>query len=261
MPKFSANLTMLFGEVSFEERFAASKAAGFQFVEYMFPYDYPAQDLVAHLEKNGQQQVLFNLPAGNWAAGDRGIAVDAGRTEEFRQGVDTAVEYAQSLNVDLINCLVGKSIEGVEYDKQWNVLVENLSYAAEKLAADHRTLLIEMINTYDIPGFFLSTTRQALKLIDDVKAKNLKIQYDVYHMQRMEGNLLPTIEEYLEHIGHIQIADNPGRHQPGTGEINYRFLLDALDRIGYKGYVGLEYVPAPDTTASLDWLKNLGFQL
>jgi hydroxypyruvate isomerase len=261
MPKFSANLTMLFGEVSFEARFAASKAAGFQFVEYMFPYDYPAPDLVAHLEKNGQRQVLFNLPAGDWAAGDRGIAVDAGRTEEFRRGVDSAVEYAQSLNVDLINCLVGKSIEGVDSGKQWNVLVDNLAYAAEKLAAANRTLLIEMINTYDIPGFFLSTTRQALKLIDDVKAVNLKIQYDVYHMQRMEGNLLPTIEANLEHIAHIQIADNPGRHQPGTGEINYRFLLEALDRIGYKGYVGLEYVPEPDTTASLGWLKDLGFQL
>lgn len=261
MPKFSANLTMLFGEVSFEERFAASKAAGFQFVEYMFPYDYQAQDLVAHLEKNGQRQVLFNLPAGNWAAGDRGIAVDAGRKEEFRRGVDRAVQYAQSLSVDLINCLVGKSIEGMDFDKQWNVLVDNLSYAAEKLAEANRTLLIEMINTYDIPGFFLSTTRQALRLIDDVKADNLKIQYDVYHMQRMEGNLLPTIEANLGHIGHIQIADNPGRHQPGTGEINYRFLLEALDRIGYEGYVGLEYVPDPNTMASLGWLRELGFQL
>ncbi len=261
MPKFSANLTMLFNEVSFEERFAASKAAGFQFVEYMFPYDYPAQDLAAHLKKNGQKQVLFNLPAGNWAAGDRGVAVDAGRIEEFRRGVDAAVEYAAALDVDLINCLVGKAIDGADNDTQWKVLVDNLAYAAEKLAAADRTLLIEMINTYDIPGFFLSTTRQALNLMDDVKANNLKIQYDVYHMQRMEGNLMPTIEENLDHIGHIQIADNPGRHQPGTGEINYRFLLDALDRIGYNGYVGLEYVPEPDTTASLDWLKDLGFHL
>ena len=261
MPKFSANLTMLFNEVSFEERFAASKAAGFQFVEYMFPYDYPAHELAAHLEKNEQKQVLFNLPAGNWAAGDRGIAVDAGRIEEFRRGVDAAVEYAAALNIDLINGLVGKAVVAADNDTQWKVLVDNLAYAAEKLAVADRTLLIEMINTYDIPGFFLSTTRQALNLIDDVKAKNLKIQYDVYHMQRMEGNLLPTIEENLEHIGHIQIADNPGRHQPGTGEINYRFLLDALDRIGYNGYVGLEYVPEPDTTASLDWLKDLGYHL
>jgi len=260
MPKFSANLTMLFGEISFEERFAASKTAGFQFVEYLFPYDYTAQDLAAHLEKNAQKQVLFNLPAGDWAGGDRGIAVDPGRTAEFRQGVESALAYAKALDVDRINCLVGKTLDGVDPDKQWKALVENLAYAAEKLAADNRTLLIEMINTFDIPGFFLTTTQQGLKLIDDVKAKNLKIQYDVYHMQRMEGNLLPTIEENLGHIGHIQIADTPGRHQPGTGEINYRFLLNSLDRIGYKGYVGLEYIPEPDTAASLGWLADLGFQ-
>ena len=204
--------------------------------------------------------MLFNLPAGNWASGDRGIALDAGRIEEFRRGVETAVEYARILNVDLINCLVGKSIAGAADDQQWSVLVDNLSYAAEKLAAANRTLLVEMINTYDIPGFFLNNTRQALRLIDDVKVGNVKIQYDVYHMQRMEGNLLPTIVENLEKIGHIQIADNPGRHQPGTGEINYRFLLDALDRIGYKGYVGLEYIPEPDTATSLGWFKTLGFQ-
>ena len=261
MPKFSVNLTMLFGEVSFEERFSASKQAGFQFVEYMFPYDYKAQDLSDYLKNNDQQQVLFNLPAGNWGEGDRGIAGNPARIEEFRQGVDQALEYAPVLDVECINCLVGKQIEGVSKDEQWKVLVENLAYAAEKFKADNRILLIEPINTFDIPGFLLSTTQDALNVINDVKASNIKIQYDVYHMQKMEGNLVSTIEANLQHIAHIQVADNPGRHQPGTGEINYRFLLDELDRMGYEGYVGLEYIPDPDTTTSLGWLKELGFSL
>ena len=261
MPKFSANLTMLFGEVSFEKRFTASSEAGFKFVEYLFPYDYPAQDLFEHLQQNGLKQVLFNLPAGNWAEGDRGIACHPGRIEEFRAGVDSALEYARILDVERINCLVGKGSPGADLSEQWKVLVDNLAYAADKLVADNRMLLVEPINIFDIPGFFLSTTRDGLKLLKDVNAANLKIQYDVYHMQRMEGNLLPTIEANLEQIGHIQIADNPGRHQPGTGEINYRFLLEALDRMGYQGYVGLEYIPEPDTTASLGWINKLGFEL
>jgi len=260
MPKFSANLSMLFGEVAFQERFAAGREAGFEFVEYMFPYDFPAGDLLARLEKNGLKQVLFNLPAGDWGAGDRGIAVDPDRIGEFQEGVAQAIDYARTLKVDLINCLVGKQIDGIDHARQWRVLVENLGHAAEKLAADNRVLLIEPINRFDIPGFFLSTTRDAVRLIQDTGAENLKIQYDVYHMQRMEGNLLPTIEANLGHIGHIQIADNPGRHQPGTGEINYRFLLNALDRIGYKGYVGLEYIPQPDTKGSLGWLKEFGYE-
>jgi hydroxypyruvate isomerase len=261
MPKFAANLTMLFTESAFNDRFSASKSAGFQFVEYMFPYDYPALDLAERLRANAQKQVLFNLPAGNWAAGDRGIALDAGRTDEFRRGVELAAEYAGVLKVQRINCLVGKTIGGVSPEQQRKVLIENLAYAADRFAAENRILIIEPINTFDIPGFFLSTTRQAIELIGDVKAKNLKIQYDVYHMQRMEGNLLPTIEKNLEHIGHIQIADNPGRHQPGSGEINYRFLLHALDRIGYQGFVGLEYIPKPDTTGSLGWIAEFGFKL
>jgi hydroxypyruvate isomerase len=250
---------MLFGEVTFEERFAASKEAGFRYVEYMFPYDYKADDLSSHLEKNDLQQILFNLPAGNWADGERGIAGNTNRIDEFRQGVEEALEYAKTLNVDLINCLVGKQIEGVSQAEQWKVLIENLAYAAEKLAYDNRTLLIEPINTVDMPGFLLSTTQDGLNAINDVRASNLKIQYDVYHMQKMEGNLATTIEANLEHIGHIQIADNPGRHQPGTGEINYKYLLEAIDKMGYQGYVGLEYIPDPDTKTSLGWFETLGF--
>jgi hydroxypyruvate isomerase len=261
MPKFSINVTMLFTEIGFEERFAASKEAGFQFVEYMFPYDYDAAALAGQLKDNGLEQVLFNLPAGNWADGERGIAVNPDRVAEFRSGADRAAEYARVLNVERINCLVGKQLDGVPHQNQWKTLVDNLAYAADKLASDNRTLLIEPINFYDIPGFFLNTTKQSLELIADVQAPNLKIQYDVYHMQKMEGNLVPTMETHLEHIGHIQVADNPGRNQPGTGEINYPFVLNALDRMGYDGYVGLEYVPDPDTKSSLAWIQDLGFAL
>lgn len=261
MPRFSINLSMLFGERPFLERFAAAGEAGFRYVEYMFPYEHPAQTLKDLLEQNGLKQVLFNLPAGDWGAGDRGIAADPNRADEFRRGVDRALEYAEVLGVERINCLVGKRIEGVPCEEQWQVLVRNLTYATERLAREKRMLLVEPINTYDIPGFFLSTSREALKLLDEVAADNLKLQYDVYHMQKMEGNLTDTIRGNLERIGHIQIADVPGRHQPGTGELNYRFLLDELDRMGYSGFVGLEYIPAPDTVSSLGWVQELGFTL
>lgn len=261
MPRFSINLSMLFGERPFLERFAAVGEAGFKYVEYMFPYEHPAQSLRDLLEQNGLKQVLFNLPAGDWGAGDRGIAADPNRADEFRQGVDRALEYAEVLGVERINCLVGKCVKGVSREEQWQVLVRNLGYAAERLAREKRMLLVEPINTYDVPGFFLSTSRDALRLLDEIAADNLKLQYDVYHLQKMEGNLTDTIKGNLERIGHIQIADVPGRHQPGTGELNYRFLLEELDRMGYSGFVGLEYIPAPDTVSSLGWVQELGFTL
>lgn len=261
MPKFCANLTMLFTEVPFEDRFSEAKAAGLKFVEYLFPYSYETDDLIQRLESNGLKQILFNLPAGDWEGGDRGIAGDPNRVDEFRQGVDQALTYAKALGVDRLNCLVGKEKEGVSLADQQKTMVENIAYAAGKLAAEGLTLVLEPINTFDIPGFLLKTTQDALNIVNDVKADNLKIQYDVYHMQKMEGNLVPTIESYLDHIGHIQIADNPGRHQPGTGEINYPFVLNSLDRLGYQGYVGMEYIPDPDTKTSLNWVKDLGFEL
>ena len=261
MPKFSVNLNFLFGEYPFLKRFDACKEAGFQLVEYMFPYEHPAQTLQSLLEQNKLKQVLFNLPAGDWGKGDRGIATDPKRVDEFCKGVDQALGYARVLGVERINCLVGKLIDGVSYEEQWQLLVQNLRYAATKLAEDKRTLLIEPLNTYDLPSFFLSTTQDGLKLLDEVDADNLKLQYDVYHMSKMEGNLTETINSNLQKIGHIQIADNPGRHQPGSGEINYRFLLNELDRMGYDGYVGLEYIPTPDTDSSLNWIKELGFTL
>ena len=256
MPNFSANLTMLFGEHVFTKRFEACKKAGFSSVEYLFPYDYTAQRLRDLLRKYGLKQVLFNLPAGDWEAGDRGIAVDPDRTEEFRKGVGQALVYARELGVQRINCLAGKRIEGISYEKQWQTLVNNLRYAAGKTAEENRIVLVEPINTFDIPGFFLTTTREGLTLLNEVGAENLKLQYDVYHMQKMEGNLVDTIRKNLYRIGHIQIADNPGRHQPGTGEINYHFLLNEIDRMGYEGFIGLEYIPKPDTLSSLKWMED-----
>jgi hydroxypyruvate isomerase len=259
MPKFSANLSFLFNEHPFLERFKAAAEAGFRSVEYMFPYDYPAEALKGALEENALQQVLFNLPSGDWQAGERGIAAHPGRQEEFREGVARALAYARVLNVARINCLAGKRLDGVTYEEQWRVLVENLRYAASELAAEGRTLLVEAVNTFDIPNAFLHATKEASRLLDEVGAKNLKLQHDVYHMQRMEGNLTETIRSNFDGIGHIQIADVPGRHQPGSGEINYRFLLKVLDEMGYDGFVGLEYVPEPDTTSSFDWMREQGF--
>lgn len=261
MPTFSANITMLFSELPFLDRFAVCREAGFRYVEYMFPYEYDPLMLQGHLEQNSLQQVLFNLPAGNWDAGDRGVAVDPNRVEEFRRGVEEALEYAEVLGASQVNCLVGKCHEGVPYERQWRVLVDNLRYASERFARKGRVLLIEPLNTYDIPSFFLSTTKEGLRLVDEVGTENLKLQYDVYHMQKMEGNLTETIQSNLARIGHIQIADNPGRHEPGTGEINFRFLLNQLDRMGYGGFVGLEYIPTPDTSTSLEWVRQLGFSL
>jgi hydroxypyruvate isomerase len=261
MPRFSANLTFLFNDLPFLDRFPAAARAGFQYVEYMSPYEQPAPVLGGLLKENGLRQVLFNLPAGDWAAGDRGIAADPFRVEEFRKGVDRALEYAAALGVERVNCLAGKRLENVSHEEQWRVLGDNLRYAALRLSQQGRTLLVEPINHVDIPGFFLSTSKEGFRLIEEVGAANLQLQYDVYHMQRMEGELTQTIRTHMARIGHIQIADNPGRHQPGTGEINYRFLLGELDRLGYPGYVGLEYVPQPNTVESLAWVREHGFSL
>ena len=258
MPKFCVNLNFLFGEQDFLDRFAAAKEAGFDDIEFMFPYEYEAAAIAELLKKNNLKQVLFNLPAGDWDGGSRGIAANPARVDEFRSGVDNAIEYARVLNVDRINCLAGLAVEGISYEEQWQTLKENMTYASSRLAEDNRQLLIEAINTFDVPGFFIPTTADALRIMDEIDAPNIKLQYDVYHMQKMEGNLIETLTANLGRIGHIQIADVPGRHQPGTGEINYRFLLDQLDSLGYDGFVSLEYIPQPDTVSSLKWFSQLG---
>lgn len=257
MPRFAANLTMLFNEVPFLDRFEKAAAAGFTGVEYLFPYDFPVEELVAKLKANGLQQVLHNLPAGNWGAGERGIAILPDRVDEFRAGVDKAITYATALGSPQVNILAGIAPAGGERDVLHKTFVENLKFAAPKIKEAGLKLLIEPINTRDIPGFFLNYTKQAKAIIEEVGSDNLFIQYDIYHMQIMEGDLARTIEANLPQIAHIQLADNPGRFEPGTGEINYAFLFRHLDAIGYAGWVGCEYKPKGDTAAGLGWIKAL----
>ena len=257
MPKFAANLTLLFNEVPFMERFAAARAAGFEAVEYLFPYAYDKNDLAQALRANGLKQVLHNLPAGNWDTGERGIACHPDRVEEFRAGVDRAIDYAKALGCPQVNCLAGKVPAGVSREQAHATFVANLRFAADKLKKAGLRLLIELINSYDIPGFFLNTTAQAQSVIDEVGSDNLYIQYDIYHAQRMEGELAATVQKYLPRIAHIQLADNPGRNEPGTGEINYAFLFRHLDAIGYTGWIGCEYKPRTTTVEGLGWIKAL----
>ena len=220
MPRFSANLSMLFTEVDFMDRFTRAANAGFRAVEYMFPYPFDPQNLSDALRSNNLKQILFNLPAGDWDRGERGIAMLPDRQAEFREGVDKAIVYADALDCPLINCLVGRAPEGVPDTVTMDTLVSNLRYAADVFAEKGIKLLIESLNTRDIPGFYLSRTNDTLSLIKKVDRPNVYYQYDVYHMQVMEGNLVTTIRENVELIAHIQVADNPGRHEPGTGEIN-----------------------------------------
>ncbi|MDZ3992621.1 hydroxypyruvate isomerase [Pseudomonas sp. Teo4] len=256
MPRLAANLSMLFTEHDFLARFGAAASAGFSGVEYLFPYDFTAEQIWQQLEKHNLSQVLFNLPAGNWANGERGIACLPDRVEEFQSGVEKAIAYAKVLGNRQINCLAGIAPAGVDAELLEKTFVSNLKYAADKLKAAGIRLVMEMINTRDIPGFYLNTTKQALEIQAKVGSDNLFLQYDIYHMQIMEGDLARTMESNLQLINHIQLADNPGRHEPGTGEINYRFLFEHLDRIGYQGWVGAEYKPLTTTEAGLGWLKT-----
>ena len=255
MPRLAANLTMLFTELDVAQRFAAAAEAGFRGVEYQFPYHEDEAEFASALREHDLEMVLQNLPPGDWAAGERGIACHPERAEEFRDSVETAVASARALGCSQINCLAGIAPPGVAGSKLRATFVENLDYAAGRLAREGMHLLIEPINTRDVPGFFLSRSDQALAVIEEVGAANLKLQYDVYHMQIMQGDIVRTLEECLEHVGHVQIADNPGRHEPGTGELNFEFILDALDRMGYAGWVSCEYRPRAGTLEGLSWAR------
>lgn len=257
MPKFAANLTMLFNEVPFMDRFEQAAQAGFEAVEFLFPYDFAAEDIRAKLKGNKLALVLHNLPAGDWAAGERGIACHPNRVDEFRAGVAKAISYAKVLEVGQLNCLAGKLPDGVSAQQAHAVFVENLRFAAGELKKAGLRLLIEPINTFDIPGFFLSRTDQALAILKEVGADNLFIQYDIYHAQRMEGEIAVTLRDRLPQIGHLQLADNPGRNEPGTGELNYAFLFKHIDAIGYTGWIGCEYKPKAATVDGLGWRKSL----
>ncbi len=256
MPRFAANLTMLFTDVPFLDRFERAARTGFSSVEFLFPYPYATADIKARLQSNRLTLVLHNLPAGDWDAGERGIACLPDRVAEFRAGVAQAIAIGTALGVPQINCLAGKAPAGVDDALLRKTFVENLRYAAAALKEVGIKLLIEPINNYDIPGFWLNKTDKAISVIEEVGSDNLFLQYDIYHAQRYEGELAATMSKHLARIAHIQLADNPGRNEPGTGEIHYPFLFAHLDRIGYKGWIGCEYKPATTTEAGLGWLEQ-----
>ena len=257
MPKFNANLTMLFNEVPFLDRFQAAAGAGFKGVEFLFPYAFDKDAIAERLDQHGLVQVLHNLPAGDWDAGERGGACHPDRVGEFQDGVGRAIEYATALGCRQLNCLAGIAPAGVDAEKVHATFVANLRFAAARLEEAGIRLLVEPINTFDIPGFYLNRTAQAIALIEEVGSPNLWLQHDVYHMQRMEGELANTIARHLPRIAHMQIADTPGRHEPGTGEINYAWLFRFIDQLGYDGWIGCEYKPAAGTREGLGWIAAL----
>jgi hydroxypyruvate isomerase len=256
MPKFCANLGFLFTEHPFLDRFAASAKAGFSGVEFSQPYDYPAEQIAEIIDKNKLQQVLFNLPAGNWEAGERGIACLPDRVAEFQDGVGVAIAYAETLGNHLINCLAGLKPHGLSRDAAWENLVGNLRYAGTEMQKAGLTLLVEPINNFDMPGFLLNTSADAIRAIDETGDTEIKLQYDVYHMQRMEGEVSSTIERLLPRIGHFQCAGVPGRTEPDRGELNYAHVFGLIDRLGFEGWVGAEYRPVAGTEQGLGWMEK-----
>ena len=254
MPKFAANLSFLFADVPFPARFARAAAAGFQGVEYLFPYDYPAREIADWLRANELQQVLFNLPPGDWAAGERGLACLPHRQGEFAESVEQALDYAMLLDCERVHCMAGLRPPGVAEAELEATYIANLRYAADRLATIGAMVTIEPINSrIDMPGYWLDDMAKGFRLLAAVDRANVRLQYDVYHAQIMAGDLARTLAANIQHIGHVQIADNPGRHEPGTGEINYPYLFDCLDRLGYDGWVGCEYKPRGTTEAGLGW--------
>lgn len=258
MPKFAANLTMLFTELPVVERFAAARAAGFDAVEFLFPYNEDIDAIERALEQHDLKLILFNIPVGDFAAGERGIANDPGRIDDYRNGATMAADLAERYGTPQLNCLIGKRLDGIALEDQRRTLIENLRFAAAETEKRGVRLLVEPLNTIETPGFLIATARDGLDLIDEVGHDNLWLQFDVYHEQRMAGNLVATFREHVERIAHVQIADSPARNQPGTGEINYRYVLDEIDTTGYDGYVSLECIPSPDTTTALNQMKRAG---
>jgi hydroxypyruvate isomerase len=256
MPRFAANISMLYTEVPFLDRFERAAADGFDAVEFLFPYAFDAADIKARLATHKLDLVLFNTPAGDWDSGERGLACNPARIDAFRSGIALALDYAKALGVPRLHCMAGTAPAGVAADVLRRTYVDNLRYAAAELKQAGLDALIEPINHYDIPGYYLNTTAQALSVIEEAGAANLLLQYDIYHAQRTEGELAATMQKHLAKIGHMQLADNPGRHEPGSGEVNYMFLFEHMDRIGYKGHVGCEYNPQAGTAAGLGWLQR-----
>jgi hydroxypyruvate isomerase len=255
MPKFCANLSFLWTEVDFLARFEKAAQAGFRGVEFMLPYAYPAEQIAERLRQHTLEQVLHNLPVGDWDRGDRGIACLPDRVGEFQAGVGQGIAYAKALGCRQLNCLAGITPKGVSADKVERTLVDNLKFAAGALQKEGIRLLVEPINTIDIPGFHLNKSVQTLRVLDAVGSANAFLQYDIYHMQVMEGDLARSIRTHLKRIAHLQLADNPGRNEPGTGEIHYPNLFRFIDEAGYAGWIGCEYKPLKGTDAGIGWVK------
>ncbi len=257
MPKFCANLSFLFTDVPFPERFSRAASAGFGGVEFMSPYEYSEQDVASWLAAGGLELVLFNLPAGDWAAGDRGLACLPERQEEFRASVEQASSYALALNCSRLHCLAGLPGSSLPEALIRDTYVENLRYCADRFAETGRQVMIEPINSrVDMPGYWLDTPSKAFVLLKEIDRPNVRVQLDLYHAQIMAGDLMRTLEKHLPRIGHIQIADNPGRNEPGTGEINYPFIFRRLDELAYEGWVGCEYKPKAGTEEGLAWMAG-----
>jgi hydroxypyruvate isomerase len=253
MPRFAANLSMMFSELPFLDRFEAAAKAGFKAVEFLFPYEHPAAEIAAKLKAAGLQQVLFNAPPGDWTQGERGQAALPGRQAEFREGFRKALDYAAALSCPRIHVMSGLKPAGVPHDTMTAVLAENLAWAAEQAAPAGVKPVIEPINHRDIPGFFLNTTDQAAAIIDAIGPEKVGMQFDLYHCQITEGDLVKRVEKHLPLIAHMQVADNPGRNEPGTGEVNWPFVFARIDALGFRGWIGCEYRPAGETVAGLGW--------
>ena len=254
--KIAANLTMMFNEHAFMDRFGSATSCGFSGVEYLFPYEYPADAIGEQLEKNGLEQVLFDLPAGDWAGGDRGIAVQPDRVGEFQDGVGLAIEYAKVLGCTRLTCLAGIPDASTEPEISERTMIDNLRFAADAAVDIGANILVEPLNTRDVPGTYVSKLEHGVELIRAACRENVRLQFDVYHTQVMEGDLVRKFTQFLPLIGHVQIADNPGRHEPGSGEINYPFVLNSINQSGYDGWIGAEYIPVGSTVSGLSWLRE-----
>jgi hydroxypyruvate isomerase len=256
MPKFAANLSMMFTEVPFLERFGAAAQAGFRGVEFLFPYEFAAAEIAHELTKHQLVNVLFNLPPGDFAAGERGMASIPGREAEFARGVAVALDYAKALGTPRVHVMAGLLPATADRAAHRDTYVANLRRAADLARAAGVEILIEPINARDIPGYFLNTQAEAHAIREEVGAANLKVQMDIYHVQIVEGDIAVKLRRYLPHVGHIQIAGVPERHEPDTGEVNYPYLFRLLDELGYAGWVGCEYRPANGTLAGLEWFRR-----
>lgn len=256
MIRYAANLTLLYNETPFLERFGRAAAAGFRAVEFLFAHNVEQDGVERELRRHGLELVLFDPEAGDFAAGDRGYLCDPARRNHLQKTIDDAIATAKRFGCRRLNVLAGNRVEGCSDDAMRRTVVENLKAAAPRARAAGMTLLIEALNTWESPRYFLDRSRLGLEIVREVNEPNVRFQYDAYHMQRMEGQLIETLTKNLQWIGHVQIADVPGRHEPGTGEVNYPNLLAALEAAAYDGYVGLEYRPSGKTEDSLAWLPR-----